>query len=276
MSERLLDCKFLAMQQTEQLSAIKPKKNKSYRSVFSIGGEHLLPAFVLASLGFQLILLFLMSFLAVGTWRLSYRPVPTLVQLDEGRSIRVHPTGALERTPESIKKFVGSTSVLLFNWGKGSLADLRGSETSVSDPGVSVTSKSDLKVTTAAWETSFALASDFRQPFLEKLASLIPKSVWLGRAQVVLEMSHISEPETIKPGNWKVTQVANLLVFNGSHPTGQIIPFNKDFYVRAIDMPPLPLPEIATPLQRTVYKIREANLEIYDIKDSSEETNSVN
>ncbi|NJO93879.1 MAG: hypothetical protein HC820_05105 [Hydrococcus sp. RM1_1_31] len=77
----------------------------------------------------------------------------------------------------------------------------------------------------------------------------------------------MSEPELIEPGKWKVTVIANCLYVNREQGTRQINACNKEFYLQAIDTPPIPLPQAATPLQQIVYRAREANLEIYLIKD---------
>jgi hypothetical protein len=245
----------------------KPKtqtqQKRLYRSLSSLAEtENLLPAFVYASIGFQLLLFFWLGFLGVGVWRISHRPVPSLVQLVDGRSVRVKPASSLERTPQSIRDFVGQISALLFNW---SLAESKKGD-KAKEPFVSLSDENELKVTTSTWEGGFALSDDFRQSFLEALAKRIPQSIWSAQAQSVLEVLHLSEPEPLEPGQWKVTQIANLHLYGGRNATAQIIPFNHEFYVRSIDTPPLPLPEAATPLQRTVYRIREVNLEIYDIK----------
>jgi hypothetical protein len=210
-----------------------------------------------------------MCLLGLGVWAVARRPAPTLVQLAGGESVRVRPADSLERDPAAVRKFVGEVSSLMFNWSDQVAVTGDNGEKLTRDPGVAVGDKA--KVTTPSWEASFALAADFRQPFLEKLARLIPPAVWSGQTQVVLEVSHLGEPELVEAGKWKVSQVANLLIFNGRQPTGQAVPFNKVFYLRAIDTPPLPLPEAATPLQHTVHRIREANLEIYQIEDLKDE-----
>ena len=235
-------------------------EGSSYRSLLS--EKNLLPAFVYTTLALQILQLLVVGLLALGVWAVVRRPLPTLVQLDGGESVRVRPVSSTERDPKALQKLVGEVSALLFNWSdQVSVTGDEGAQLS-RDPGVAVSESQKEKVPPPAWEASFALAADFRQPFLQKLARLIPSSVWSGQTQVVLEVSHLGEPELLAPGKWKVAQVANLLIFSGRRPTGQVIPFNKEFYLQAIDTPPLPLPEAATPLQQTVHRIRQANLEI--------------
>ncbi len=87
----------------------------------------------------------------------------------------------------------------------------------------------------------------------------------------MLLVTHLSEPQQLGPGQWKVKMVANLLTFEQGDNTGKAIPFNKDVYVRSIDTPLLPLPEGVSSLHQTAYQIRQAGLEIYAIRDLQRE-----
>ena len=46
-----------------------------------------------------------------------------------------------------------------------------------------------------------------------------------------------------------------------------IIPFNKDLLVRAVDTYVYPLANTATDLQKAVYSVRNAKMEIYEIRN---------
>lgn len=250
----------------------------SYHSFIPIDEKNHFPAFVLASLVFQLILFILVGALTVGFLRLAFRPVPTLVQLTDGRAIKTRPGSHLERTPEVIHKFVSDMGSLLFNWAEvypavdeqgEPLFDKNGKQIVNRDLGMPVGAGDELRVTTPLWEASFALtASDnYRQTFLQQTASVQHASFWGKQLEVIWEISQLSEPELIEPGKWKITAIANCLYLNREQGTRQINACNKEFYLQAIDTPSIPLPQTATPLQQIVYRAREANLEIYLIKD---------
>jgi hypothetical protein len=169
---------------------------------------------------------------------------------------------------------------LLFNWtGVVSaldengypLRDEKGRLVVQSDEGVPLSDHSELKVTTPVWEASFALSVDFRQTFLAQIANLQAQSLWSDNLQTLWEPTQISEPSLIEPGKWRVTVVANCIYIDRQSSTRQIQKCNKEFYLQAIDTPPLPIPSQATEVQIASYKARSANLEIFLIKDLEEE-----
>ena len=128
---------------TSHTSPHSPSHN--YRSLLS--AKNLLPVFVYLTLGFQLFQLLLVCLLGLGVWALARRPVPTLVQLVGGESVRVAPVGSLERDPQAVQSFVGEVSSLLFNWSdQVSIVGDRGEQLS-RDRGIAVSDKA--KVATA-------------------------------------------------------------------------------------------------------------------------------
>ncbi|MBC8123910.1 MAG: hypothetical protein H7Y22_18990, partial [Gemmatimonadaceae bacterium] len=92
--------------------------------------------------------------------------------------------------------------------------------------------------------------------------------VFTGRAQTVLLISHISDPQKLGDGRWKVDVVANLGIYRQGD--AKTISFNKTVFLRAVDSPAVPAG--ATALERQVYAIRQAGLEIYAIRDLERST----
>lgn len=220
---------------------------------------------VLFLTGLSLLNFLLLIVLASGLRMVATRPLPNFVQMSDGKTIDVRPVDPLFRDSETIKDFVSQTSYLLFSWSNRIAVEENGSKTIKTDEGVSV--NENQRVTTSTWEASFALSEDFRLEFLKGLADLMPPEVWRGKAYVSVKFIDISEPVLISPGRWEVKQVANLIVQDAKTPAGRAIPFNKTILVRAIDNPPLPVVEQATYLQKTIYRIRSARMEIYEIRD---------
>lgn len=252
-------------------------KSRVSKRLLKIPKTEVMPLFVLGTGVLQVFILCLL--LLGGAWlsRLSRKPPPSLVQLVDGRVVRVAPMESFDRTPETIKHFVGQTMALMFNWS-GTLPPVSEpgqKNVPKSDPGVPIKTESigsgGDKVTTASWEASFALSESFRPEFLQKLATLTPRSIFSGGTQVMLMVTHLSEPQQLQPGKWKTKMVANLLTFDQGDNTGKAIPFNKDVYVRSIDTPLLPLPNGVSSLHQTAYQIRQAGLEIYAIRDLQRE-----
>jgi hypothetical protein len=217
----------------------------------------------LSSLGLSSVTLLLILFQGALINQLASKPVPILVETQDGQPIRVAPIDHTDRSPETIRHFTTTTLTLLMNWSgflpPETLAD-------VSKPRVDAGYALDgrYKVTTAAWQGSFALSDDFRREFLDRLASLTPMDVFSGGSQTVLTITHVSEPQKIADGRWKVDVVANLSVFR-RNDAGTTISFNKSVFVRSVD-PPAVLAG-ASPLERQIYAIRQAGLEIYAIRD---------
>jgi hypothetical protein len=225
-----------------------------------------LPCFLIASVSLQ-VFAFL---LAIANWgavsELRRKEVPSLVQLDSGRAIAVAPLGRRERTPAVVQRFATDSMAMLLTMSDRLPASGPGEAGRRADPGVPIeTEDGRRRVTTAAWEASFALSADFRQTFLQRIAALTPPEVFDGELQAVLVPVRVGAPQRIRDGEWKVALVANSIVVRRGDRGGEAIPFNKEIFVRAIDAPPPP--EATSPLAQQVHAIRAAGLEIYAIRD---------
>lgn len=232
---------------------------------------HYLPLFVLGSVGLQVVILMGLFLQARALSRLSRQDVPTLVQMQDGQAIRVSPMGSRERTPETIRRFVNDTLVLMFNWS-GSLPATTAEEAAQprADPGLPIdVERGKRNIATASWQASFALSEDFRQDFLKRVAELTPPGVFTGTSQVVMVINHVSNPESVGEGRWKVAVVAHLYVFNEANALGQAIPFNREVFVEAVTAPAVPAGE--TPLEQAIYRIRQTGLQIYAIRELERE-----
>lgn len=242
------------------------------KRLIEISRRNFLPLVVLGTATLQILLLVQTGLLTIWVAKLTRKPPPVLVELAEGRTVTVTPAKPLYRSPDSIKQFVASKMVPLFSWS-GILPPRVGSEIQTTksdrDPGVSINSKglSDRKVTTPAWEASFALSESFRSTFVEKLAELTPRSIFLGSTRTLLVVNHISEPEELEPGQWQLNLIANLITFTSQDKIGSAVPFNKTIYVRAVyPQPPMERGDKESP-ESALYHARQAGLEIYRISD---------
>lgn len=196
--------------------------------------------------------------------KLANADTPTLVELSDGNSVRVTPIGSKERTPQAITNFVGRTMTGLLNWNALPKIDeeLYPNKKPELDSGVQT---GDKKITTNTWAAGFALSEDFRVPFLRELSNLTPDSVFNGSTQSALIVRYLSPPKKIKEGEWEVSMVSNLIIFQNGNQVGKAISFNKSIFVRAIDN--IPLPKNASILQQAPYQARKAGLEIFKIQD---------
>jgi hypothetical protein len=240
--------------------------------------RNLFPFFLLISLGTQGALVFLMLILVGVGIGIRNKPAPTLVELKDGRGIRVTPIGSKERSPETITRFVSDTLYLMFDWQGTLPAKTRVENTTPqTDPGISIQATQSGKklIPTNAWQASFAFSEvgGFRASFLQQVAEMVPEGVFQQKegdgTKVVFVPLHISTPEPIESGKWKVQIVANLIVFRAADRSGTLIPFNKDIFLQAVDAPQPP--QETSDLSQAIYQIRQSGIEIYGMRELQRE-----
>ncbi|MEP0879578.1 hypothetical protein NDA00_27765 [Funiculus sociatus GB2-M2] len=227
--------------------------------------------FALGTFGLHLLTCFGLVLLYGAYSQLSQKAPPSLVQLDTGKAIAVAPLGNKERTPQVVSKFVVDTMILMMNWsGTKPPTSIEEATKPVLDPGVDIRSVGGRgKVTTAAWQAGFAISEDFRKEFLQKLAELTPNGVFSGNTQVALVPLEIQSPQKIAEGKWKVRMVANLMVFDKGNNLGEVIPFNKEIFVQAVEAPEFEREQAG--VAAIIYQVRSSGLEIYAIRDLIQE-----
>lgn len=239
--------------------------------MLKVNKTDVLPLFVLLALGLHLVSLGWQAANTLAINRQSRKPAPALVQLVDGRPVRVASIGDQERIPEVVRRFVSETLVLMFNWN-GTLPPTTPEEerNPRPDEGIKVNADgagSGQLVTTASWQASFALSENFRPEFLALLAQLTPRQVFARSMESVLIIRDISEPEQIEVGKWKVEVIADRVLFDRSNQQGNAIKFNREIYVQAVPQPLSPLGDKASDLEKTIYSIRQAGLEIYAMRE---------
>ncbi|MGB3656263.1 MAG: hypothetical protein WBA41_34315, partial [Rivularia sp. (in: cyanobacteria)] len=162
---------------------------------FSTGDT--LALFAVGTFGIHLITFFLLILLIGSYSQLNKKPPPSLVQLETGKGIKLAPLGNVERTPQVVSRFVSDTMTLMMNWS-GNLPPTTIEENAkpIKDKGVNIGERGlrGSKVTSGAWQASYALSEDFRKDFLKKLASITPQGVFKGTTQVVLIPLSIQSP----------------------------------------------------------------------------------
>jgi hypothetical protein len=237
---------------------------------FSTGDT--LALFAVGTFGLHIISFCVLVLLYGSYSQLTKKPPPSLVQLGTGGAIKVAPLGNLERTPQVVSRFVSDTMTLMMNWsGKLPPTTVEEATKPKTDPGVNIVGRGsrENKVTSGAWQASYALSEDFRKEFLKVLASITPPGIFQGRTQVVLVPLSIQPPVKISDGKWKVKMIANLTIFDQGSNLGDVIPFNKEIFVRAVEAPESP--NTVDGLAAVIYQVRASGLEIYAIRDLAQE-----
>lgn len=82
---------------------------------------------------------------------------------------------------------------------------------------------------------------------------------------------NFSPPEAVGKGRWRIDMIATRIVFDAANPSGQTLPFNRTFYVKAIQPPQNPLTEKATEYQRIIYTVLEGGIQIEEIRPLARE-----
>ncbi|GJD20566.1 hypothetical protein RIVM261_055220 [Rivularia sp. IAM M-261] len=206
----------------------------------------ILPIFAVASFGLNIIILLLLIFHGSMLQRLNGARPQSLVQLADGRGIVVDTKPNLERHQETIRRFIGEATTLMFTW-----SEKQSQET--------------------VWQiTSQLLSGDIRQKVSTEISQSLARNNFnnsIRDAEGLLVIKHLSLPEQIGEGKWKVRIIANRLFLTGYDKIGEPIPFNKQILVRAIDTQTIASSEAPTPLHSAVYKLGETRLQIYNICD---------
>jgi hypothetical protein len=226
------------------------------------------PVFTLASLGLSGFTAIAVLFQGVQLNNLTSQRPHTLVQLADGRTALVSDKDGYERTSPVIKRFVADTLTHLLSWN-GLLPKTDESKPPERDPGVEATlaNGNKARIPTAAWESGFAVAEGFREEFLRGIAQITPPEVFQGRTQVAFIIRNIGEPKKLKDGMWKVSIVADQVVFRPGDNLGTRVRFNKDISIRAVDPPS---DQSTTDLQKVINRARQSGLEIYAMADLKE------
>jgi hypothetical protein len=210
---------------------------------------------------------------------LANRPMPALVQMANGKTIKVATLNDGERTPRVIKDFVGLSMTKIMTW-RNYLPPKTAEEISapVIDPGVAIPSSekggssSTAKIATSAWKASFALSSDLQNSFLNQLASL-STTVSAGGGETALEILNLGEPIKVQAGSWKVPMVANLVILQKGSSLPRRVSFNKDIYTQVVEVPKII--EGGQPgaqeLSEITAEAKSSGLQIYAISDLERE-----
>lgn len=254
----------------------KPKKvvslTRNYRGTF-------LTIFMITMGLVQLLIFVQQTVTTLWIAKLASLPPPSLVQMLDGKPVQVSATGALVRTPETIKRFTSDMMTMLFS-ARGTLPsdDSSGETKTQLDKGVELSRLSikgrNKRIPTPAYFASFALSEDFRREFLADLAELTPPLVFTGNTKTMLVIRHLSSPKEILnhrgeviEGKHLVEMIADLFIFSPGNRAGKTIPVNKKIYLKAVHPHSHPLPDGASQLEKEIYRIRTAGLEIYRLGD---------
>jgi hypothetical protein len=229
--------------------------------------------FVIGGIALNSIILLLIFNITAKVGKIADTPPPTLVQLADGTSITATTLGNKERSPQVVQNFVQATLVKMFTWnGTKPILALDQVGKPMPDLGIDIpTEKGNKRITSAAYQASFALSEDFRKSFMGRVADLTPSDVFFNRGNtaktsIILLPLQVGAPRKLQDGEWSVPIVANLMFIGGKYSaSGEVIPFNKEIFVRAVEIPKFSNNPDET--NQIIYLSRQSGLEIYAIRD---------
>lgn len=182
----------------------------------------------------------------------------TQVQLINGQTYYVSERDQRFRYPSVIQNFIKTWAELTFNW------DSKLPGTNETDSGIKVNSK---RVPTSTYFASLLMEPEFGKASLDKIADLVPSTVFSGQVRSTIIISFLSEPREIRPGEWEVDMIATRLIVDRSLGKDERIPFNRTFRIKAVEIQTSPLGDQASAFEQKVYEIRSAGLEINKITE---------
>jgi len=232
---------------------IKPSK-------LLLDSKDILPLCFVGLTVFSLLSFLFMLFLSFKVNQLAERKT-TFLQLVNGRALVITEQDYLYRHPEVIKNTVRQWANLTFNWD-GVIPG-----TKELDKGRNI--GNGKRVTTNAYFGSFLIQpgkQGFREAALQAIAEITPSRVFGGQVRSKMIISYLSSPRQTKIGEWEVDLVATRVLVNLAGGADEEIPFNRTFSIRAVDLPDPPTTD-ASPLERQLYEIRSAGLEITKISE---------
>lgn len=273
--------KFLIIMTDSTHLSILDIKKRSHRSSSTIEQEKNLVALcILLTLGVSTVGL-LISILALSAANtIASKPMPTLVQTLNGKTIEIKALDGKQRSPKVIQDFTVNTLTKLFTWRVHLLPlspdELRHPKV---DPGMPIEAegRTDLKIPSPVWMASFAISDDFRKEFLSEILAPLTTSLKIlqGASEVAFIPISIQDPIEVKSNKpeeklWQVKIVANLAVRTAANVPETLVPFNKDVYLRAVIPPILPdstQVDVKSDLQAVTAMARSSGLEIYGMED---------
>jgi hypothetical protein len=233
---------------------------KVKRPKLLLDSKDILPLCFIGLTTFSLISFLFLLFLNFKVNQLAARKT-TFVQLLNGRALVISEQDYLYRHPEVIKNTVRQWANLTFNW-HGIIPG-----TKELDKGRDI--GKGKRITTNAYIGSFLIQSGkqgFRQAALNAIAEITPSRVFSGQVRSKIIISYLSAPRQIKIGEWEVDMVATRVLVNLAGGGDEEINFNRTFRLQAVDIPSKPANN-DSPLERQLYDIRSAGLEITKISE---------
>jgi hypothetical protein len=172
----------------------------------------------------------------------------TLVQMADGSSFTAESKDPKFRADKTIKEFIGECTTGLLSWNpkvqtpEHKLRVDKGVAVPITNPDITKSGSTTMKVTTPAFASSFCLSPKFREEYIQAVASWTPPQLFDDTSAFqngdgfssALIIDRIGDPIKTSDG-WKVFLIAHHYV---KGPRGSALgAFNKTIYLKVVDKP---------------------------------------
>ena len=266
----------LLKNKTEKQSSTTRETKVRKHGLVPKGNNSYVPYFLFGILGLTLFNTLLIVALFGAVASVEEKSKRRLVEDSSGNIKSVVALDSSIPSDSTIQAFVNTTLFNLHNW-RGVLPPEKDADIGQTrpDPGVSISDDNKNKVPYMVWRTGFSLEAGFRQEYLKKLSTIVPKGVFASppTAIGIPEVREVGIPQKISPREWKVTYHGYLGLFNNSN-LQRTIPLKYNVFVRRIDAY-IPCPRMTKDeceanmddTQRAIYEQQKNQLIITHIKE---------
>ncbi len=208
---------------------------------------------MLALTASNLLVLFMMFWLAASVSRIANRHEPTLVQQVGGQAFIAKPVDYDYRDPQVLQNVAREWALLNFSFG--TLPQINHQTEEVSYDGISLPEQT---VT-----ASYLFTDTIRDAYLKGFAENIYTEETTRNSLSSLYMPYrISAPKQLESGRWEVDVIGSRLITTPENPSGELIATNVRLEMVAAEVPILALEENPTAAAKTTYRLLESGVRI--------------
>lgn len=208
---------------------------------------------LLALIGCNVLVIFMMFWLAASVARLANRQEPTLVQQVGGQAFVAKPVDYDYRDPQVLQNVAREWAMLNFSFGTLPQINHQTEEVSYKNftlPEQTVTA-------------SYLLTDRLRDAYLKGFAeNIYTTEAQRGDLSSLYMPYRISAPRQLEKGRWAVDVIGSRLITTPDNPSGELIPTNLRLELVAAEVPLLALEEDPTDAAKTTYRLLESGVRI--------------
>ncbi|NJM99411.1 MAG: hypothetical protein HC800_21760 [Phormidesmis sp. RL_2_1] len=201
----------------------------------------------------NLLVLFMMFWLAASVSRIANRQAPTLVQQVGGQAFVAKPVDYDYRDPQILQNVAREWALLNFSFG--TLPQINHQTEEVSYDGKNLPEQT----VTASYLFTDGIRDAYLKGFAENIYT--PEAQRGGLSSLYMPY-RISAPEELERGRWEIDVIGSRLITTPENPSGELIATNVRLEMVATEVPILALEENPTAAAKTTYRLLEAGVRI--------------